>query len=116
MALSALMPLPPCWAGPLLQAGWYCVMALAITLHLPSLAGLPLALSVSAGLCAGAVMPSPYLAAIAVLLIFPAALLIGSRSPVLAKILSGWLAAVALLSVSLEYLPVSPGYLPDHFD
>jgi hypothetical protein len=61
-------------------------------------------------------MTSPYVAAIAVLLIFPAGLLIGNRAPVLMKILAGWLAAVALLTISLAYLPVSPGYMPDHLD
>jgi hypothetical protein len=113
MSLAALMSLP---STPARQAGWYCIIALAFTLHLPLLARVRLALSVAAGFCAGASMASPYLAAIAVLLIFPAGLLIGKRAPVLAKILAGWLAAVALLTISLEYLPVSPGYMPDHLD
>ncbi|CAN7252261.1 hypothetical protein [Duganella sp. LjRoot269] len=113
MSLAAMMPLPPALAR---QAGWYCIIALALSLHLPLLARLQLALSVAAGFCAGASMTSPYVAAIAVLLIFPAGLLIGNRAPVLVKILAGWLAAVALLTISLAYLPVSPGYMPDHLD
>ena len=31
-------------------------------------------------------------------------------------ILASWLAAIALLEVSLHYLPVTPGTLPDHLE
>jgi len=113
MLIVVLLPLSSRWAGLLQQASWYVVIALAISLHLPQ-RNIWL-LSIFAGCCSGAMLKSPQEGAIAVL-IFLAGLLIGIRVPVLAKIISGWLAAVALLSISLEYLAVSPGYVPDHLD
>lgn len=30
------------------------------------------------------------------------------------KVASSWLIAVAILAVALKFLPVTPGYMPDH--
>lgn len=116
LSLAALMPLPLGSAALARQGGWYCVMALAITLHLPPRAGLAMALTACAGWCAGAAKAPLGADASALLLVFPAGLCIGKRAPMLSKILSAWMVAVALLSVALEYLPVTPGYLPDHLE
>lgn len=32
------------------------------------------------------------------------------------KVLSSWLIAVAILASFLQFLPVTPGYLPDHME
>ena len=38
------------------------------------------------------------------------------RAPLAPKIVSSWLIAVALLAATLQMLPVTPGYLPDHLE
>ena len=39
-----------------------------------------------------------------------------SGMPLPLKVLSSWLIAVVALAATLELLPVTPGYLPDHLD
>jgi hypothetical protein len=36
--------------------------------------------------------------------------------PLAPRIVSSWLIAVALLAATLQMLPVTPGYLPDHLE
>ena len=38
------------------------------------------------------------------------------RVPIAPKVVSSWLIAVALLAVTLQLIPVTPGYLPDHLE
>jgi len=51
-----------------------------------------------------------------VLLFFPAASGLGLRATIMAKVVSSWLIAVAMLAAALQFLPVTPGYMPDHLD
>jgi hypothetical protein len=41
---------------------------------------------------------------------------VGQRVPIAPKVVSSWLIAVALLAATLQVLPVTPGYLPDHLE
>jgi hypothetical protein len=51
-----------------------------------------------------------------VLVFWPAAWIAGLRAPVVVKVVSSWLIAVAVLAATLQLLPVTPGYLPDHME
>jgi hypothetical protein len=55
-------------------------------------------------------------ALVCVLLLFPAGFIVGWRAPIIVKVVSSWLIAVAILAATLQFLPVTPGYLPDHLD
>jgi urease accessory protein len=39
-----------------------------------------------------------------------------ARRPIAPKVLAAWLIAVALLAALLRFVPVTPGYLPDHLE
>jgi hypothetical protein len=43
-------------------------------------------------------------------------LIVGWRAPIVVKVVSSWLIAVAVLAATLQFLPVTPGYMPDHLD
>lgn len=47
---------------------------------------------------------------------FFAARVVGSRMTIVPKVVAGWLIAVALLAALLHFVPVTPGYLPDHLE
>jgi hypothetical protein len=42
--------------------------------------------------------------------------IVRSSLPIVLKVISSWVIAVAALVATLELLPVTPGYLPDHLD
>jgi hypothetical protein len=81
-----------------------------------------LAVAVNAGFWSGAVVAvagseSDLLRALpAALTIAPASWLIRSRAAIVVKVVSSWLIAVALLAATLQLLPVTPGYIPDHLE
>jgi len=103
---------------------WMSLAATAMLVHLPC--GVrprgALALSINAGLWSGAVIAlagSPldlYKALLCVPVLLPAVALTVGRAPIVAKVISSWLIAVAVLAATLQCLPVTPGYMPDHLD
>jgi hypothetical protein len=103
---------------------WTSVAASAVTVHLPC--GLDsrgaLALSLNGGFWSGAVIavagssPDLFKALPCVLVSFPAAWIVRSGAPIVVKVISSWLIAIAVLSATLALLPVTPGYLPDHLE
>jgi hypothetical protein len=103
---------------------WLSVAASAATVHLPGGLGprWAFAASLNAGFWSGAVIALAgsrldLLKALpCALVLFPAALIIGLRVPIVVKVLSSWLIAMAVLGASLPFLPVTPGYMPDHLD
>lgn len=107
-----------------LLAGWLSVIACAGSVHLPK--GLPAAaaalLSVDAGLCAGALVALEGrafdlpLALCGAFALVPAAFAVRKQRSIAAKVASSWLIAIAVLASALPYLPVTPGYLPDHLE
>jgi hypothetical protein len=79
-------------------------------------------LSANAGIWAGAVTalsgPRSNLVKTlpCVLALLPAAFIIRRRAPIVVKVVASWLVAVAVLAGTLQLLPVTPGYLPDHLE
>lgn len=115
---------PASLSGAVFLVGWLSVMACAASVHLPK--GLPAALaillSIDAGLCAGALialegrgldLPLAWCGAGTLAL---SALAVRWRLAIAAKVASSWLIAIAVLAAALPFLPVTPGYLPDHLE
>jgi hypothetical protein len=81
-----------------------------------------LAASLNAGFWAGAVIALSgsrldLLKALpCVLVLLPAASGLRLRATIAAKTVASWLIAMAVLAAALQFLPVTPGYLPDHLD
>jgi hypothetical protein len=105
-------------------ACWASVIVSAASVHGPSLfgKGLSLALAFNAGIWTGAVIalagaPSDLLKTLPwVMVAIPAARVATTRGAIALKVISSWLIAVAVLAALLPFLPVTPGYLPDHLD
>ena len=51
-----------------------------------------------------------------VLILWPASWVARRHGQIPIKVVSSWLTAVAALSIALQLLPVTPGYLPDHME
>jgi hypothetical protein len=51
-----------------------------------------------------------------VLILLPAAWVVRSGASIPVKVVSSWVIAVAILVATLQLLPVTPGYLPDHLE
>lgn len=120
----AALPIPREWLEGVFLGGWACVAATAAAVHLPRgvLACGAVGLACNAGFWGGAevALAGSHLdvvkALACVLLLFPAAFIVDKRAPIIVKVISSWLVAVAILAAALQFLPVTPGYLPDHLD
>jgi hypothetical protein len=120
----AIAPVPRGWLDWVFLGCWLSVALSSATVHLPG--GLrPLwafAASLNAGFWSGAVIalggsrPDLLIALPCVLALFPAALAIGLRATIAVKVVASWLIAIAVLAATLQFLPVTPGYMPDHLD
>jgi hypothetical protein len=105
-------------------ACWTSTALTAASVHLPN--GLNkvgvVALSLNAGLCSGWVVslagsPRDLLIAVPfILLALPAWFLVSRHGAIAIKVASSWLIAIAMLSAALPFLPVTPGYQPDHLE
>lgn len=64
------------------------------------------------------VLPAVVLCAAAGLLLalLPASLIADRRVLLALRVIGSWLIAVAMLGALLQFLPVTPGYLPDHME
>lgn len=123
-AVLAALPIPSEWLEGVFLGCWASVGATAVMVHLPR--GMTpsgaVGLSFNAGLWSGAeiVLAGSRLdivkAVACVLLLFPAAFVVDWRAPIMVKVVASWLVAVAILAAALQFLPVTPGYLPDHLD
>lgn len=122
-AIVSLLGLPIVMQDTAFVGCWASLIVTAACVHLRGGPGprAVLALSGNAGLWAGAVIaatgsPFDLLRALpGALIILPAAI-IHRHAPIALKIASSWLIAVAMLAASLNFLPVTPGYLPDHLE
>jgi hypothetical protein len=123
-ACLAIAPVPRGWLDWVFLGCWLSVAASAATVHLrgelrPRWA---FAASLNAGFWSGAVIALggsrlDLLKALpCVLVLFPAALVIALRATIAVKVVASWLIAMAVLAATLQFLPVTPGYLPDHLD
>lgn len=81
-----------------------------------------LLLAVNSGIWAGAVISvagrkSDLLLALpCTLTLLPGAWLVRRGGRIAVKVASSWLIAIAILAATLQFLPVTPGYLPDHME
>ncbi len=103
---------------------WASIVVTAAAVHFPHGPGLrtALALTVNAAFWASAVVaasgaPLDLVKALpCVLLVLPAAWLVARRASIAVAVASSWLIAIAILAAALPFLPVTPGYLPDHME
>ena len=51
-----------------------------------------------------------------VLIFLPASWVVARTTSIPVKVVSSWVIAVAVLAATLQLLPVTPGYLPDHLE
>jgi hypothetical protein len=122
--VTASLGVPASWVDGVFLGCWICVAASASSVHLPRAAVTRAAnaLSFNAGIWSGAAIaltgsPTGLLRALPyVLACVPAAWIVGRHMPIVVKVASSWLIAIAILSVTLQCLPVTPGYAPDHLE
>ena len=117
----AFVPLPAAWAEAAHLACWLTIVACGARVYVPIGLGSAgaFALAVASGVAGGAVVGEPMIAVLAALFASMASLAASAaarRLPVAPKVVSSWLIAVALLAATLQMLPVTPGYLPDHLE
>jgi hypothetical protein len=118
------VPVPEVWLEGIFLGCWISVIATAASVHLvrgvsPRAA---LALSFNAGVWASAVVSLSgsrldVLRALPCVFIFlPASWVVARFASIPVKVVSSWIIAVAILAATLQLLPVTPGYLPDHME
>jgi hypothetical protein len=122
MVTFLFLPAPHAWLEGIFFGCWISVIATAASVHLRRGVStrVALALSLNAGAWASAAVVQSG-ARIDVLMVLPAVLILWPACSVTArhgsipvKVLSSWIFAIAVLAVTLQLLPVTPGYLPDH--
>ena len=116
--------LQPSWADAAFLNGWISVVGSAACVYLSRPVGLfpALLLSLNAGIWCGAVnalAESPFgvlqsLPAVAV--VWPIGWAARRDATLAIKVIGSWLIAMAALSATLQFLPITPGYLPDHLE
>lgn len=124
LAALSQLALPPDWLEIAFLGCWISTAGTAAAVHLPSGPGPAggILLSLNAGFWAQAVValsgtPHDLLAALAVIiLVVPAGWLVARGASIAVKVASSWLIAIAILAAVLPFLPVTPGYLPDHLE
>lgn len=124
LAALTLVPVPQRWLEAVFWGCWLSVIATAASVHL--VRGLSpraaLVLSLNAGVWASAVVSLSgsrldlLIALPWVLILFPASWVVGRYASIPVKVVSSWIIAVAVLAATLQLLPVTPGYLPDHME
>ena len=124
LGAGAFVRVPQTWLEGVFFGCWISVIATAASVHLvPGLsARAAVAFSINAAVWASAVASLSgskfdLLKALPCVLIFlPASWVIKRYASIPVKVLSSWVMAVAILAATLQLLPVTPGYLPDHME
>jgi hypothetical protein len=116
------------WAAPAMEgifaACWISIVATSVCVYVSRGLSLcaALLLSLNAGIWAGAVIQlsgssGDFAKALpCILILLPASWVARRYGTIPAKVVSSWLIAVAVLAATLQLLPVTPGYLPDHLE
>lgn len=124
LAAFIFLPVPAAWLEWVFFVCWASVAATAASVHLargvrPFVA---VALSINAGVWASAVVilsgsRLDLLKALPWVSIFlPAQWVVDRHASIPVKVVSSWVIAIAVLAATLQLLPVTPGYLPDHME
>ncbi len=124
LAALSFVTVPRDWLETAFLGCWISVAVTAALVHLPRGLSMPgtLALSFNAAMWASAVVdlsgsPLDLIKALPwTLLVLPASWLVARRASIAVKVASSWLIAIALLAAVLPFLPVTPGYMPDHLE
>jgi hypothetical protein len=124
LAAFTLLPVPQAWLEGIFLGCWISVIVTAASVHLAR--GLntyaAVALSFNAGIWASAVVclsgsRLDLLKALPCVSIFlPTSWLVARHASIAVKVASSWVIAIAILAATLQFLPVTPGYLPDHLE
>lgn len=122
--VGAWVRLPGPWTDAIFLGCWSSTVVNALRVHVVRPWGRTstLLLCSNTGIWTGAVIsaagrkPDLLLAIPCTLTLLPAAWAIRRGGSIAVKIVSSWLIAVAILAATLQFLPVIPGYLPDHMD
>lgn len=121
---GAWVRLPAAWIDALFLGCWSSTVLNALRVHVARPLGRAstLLLCFNTGIWAGAVISIAgrkadlLLAIPCTMTLLPSAWAIPRSGSIAVKIVSSWLVAVAILAATLQFLPVTPGYLPDHMD
>lgn len=121
---GAWVRLPPAWTDTLFLGCWSSTVLNALFVHVARPLGrtLTLLLCFNTGVWVGAVIsvagrrPDLLWALPCMLTLLPASWAMQRGGSIAVKTVSSWLVAVAILAATLQFLPVTPGYLPDHMD
>lgn len=124
MAAFSLLRMAPLGIEIVFLGCWLSVIATAAAVHLAGALGVRslLLLSVNAGFWSSAVVTAAGVpldlvkASASLLLVVPASWLVARRASVAVAVVSSWLIAIAALAAVLPFLPVTPGYMPDHIE
>jgi hypothetical protein len=124
LAAFTVVPVPPAWLEGIFLGCWISVIVTAASVHL--MGGLKpwvaMALSLNAGVWTAAVVSVSgsrldLLKALpCVFILLPASWFVGRHTSIPVKVVSSWVIAIAVLAATLQLLPVTPGYLPDHLE
>jgi len=113
----------PGWADGAYLACWISTAGNALSVYLPRGVGVAaaVALAINAGVYCGAVSALTgshrELGCLAgVMALVPAGWAARRNHLLPLKVISSWLVAIAALAAILQFLPVTPGYLPDHVE
>jgi hypothetical protein len=124
LGAGAFVRVPQAWMEGVFFAFWVSVIVTAASVHLgrelkPWTA---VALSLNAAAWASAVVSLSgskldLLKALpCVLIVLPATWVVSRHASISVKVISSWIVAIAILAATLQFLPVTPGYLPDHLE
>jgi hypothetical protein len=118
------LPIPQTYVEGVFLGCWVTVIVTAGSVHFTRglSRAIALALSLNVGLWAGAVVSlsgsrSDLVKALPCVLIYlPASWTIARFTPIPVKVVGSWVIATAVLAATLQFIPVTPGYLPDHME
>ena len=114
----------PDWADGVYLACWISIAGSALSVYLPRPVGIIAAvvLALNTGVYSGAVsaLTGSYrdlLEGLPGVLVLLPVRWVAQRSLLLPlKVVSSWLVAIAALAAVLQFVPITPGYLPDHVE
>jgi hypothetical protein len=120
----AFAPLPPSWTDAAFLGCWLSVAINSSIVYVPGGLGSDTALAISfnSGIWAGAVLALAasrrdlIIALLWSLSVLPAGWTYRRHQWIVLKVVASWLIAIAVLAGALQFLSVTPGYLPDHME
>jgi hypothetical protein len=124
LAAALLLPVPERWLDLVFFGCWASVVATAAPVFFSATLrpGVATALSLNAGFWAGVVssLSGSQLDLLytlpCVFIWLPASLVVSRHGSLPVKVASSWIVVIAVLAATLQLLPVTPGYLPDHLE